>query len=842
MQSIAITDASKVTFSGNQVTINPSDLSAGVNYYVTLGSGVIRDLANNAFAGISSSTGLDFSAVPYSVVGTPNVDVLNGADNRNDAIDGLPSVDTLTGGTGDDIYYIKNYEGGQTSLLIYSEDFQDVFSVLATDERLTFHNLFDQNGDGQIDVIWGWYSGDSTNEFWSFEAPYGTNLAIGGTYAYGPAGTFTIVAMQIDYTDPEDPVLTSLSITYEEDYDYQPKYFGRINYNYAPAGPALVDTVVENPGGGNDTVVAYVDYTLPANVENLTLAGYEDLDGMGNSLNNVIRGNYYGDNVLDGGIGADTMAGDGGSDTYIVDNVGDLIVEEGYSYGIDLVLSSVTYSLSPYVDNLTLTGSGNINGSGNELNNELRGNAGINVLTGGDGNDTYFVDSGDSVVEGLDAGHDRVESSATHTLSDNVEDLTLTGNGNINGTGNGLNNVLIGTNKLPGTGGQNVLTGGDGNDTLDGKTGVDTLAGGLGDDLYFIDNYEGGQNSILLQSDPGEYIGMGWNISFLPSPSSFSVQAWDGTGDGIVDAIRLHYYDYQAQPFYHSWYFEFSTTQLGTNLVPGTYTDTERFGFASPGHAGLDVYGDGRGGGSVGSFTVNQLIFDYSSGSPVLTSLSISFEKGAAGYAPKLYGIINYNYASAGVPVLDTVVENAGQGADTVLASVSYTLGANVENLTLNRADHINGTGNSLDNVITGNPGNNVLDGKTGADTMEGGGGGDTYVVDNTGDIVIEEYDFYATIYGNFDTVQSSITYVLTDEVEKLKLTGVGNINGMGNELSNTLTGNTGTVRSTTSSLCAIPAPTCARCQSSHSVIKARLISTTIRLRVCWRRYLITPS
>ena len=790
VQSIAITDASKVGFSNNQIMINPSDLNAGVSYYVTLGSGVIRDLANNAFAGISTPTALNFSTVPYSIVGTPGIDNLVGADNRNDSFDGLPSVDTLTGGTGDDIYYIKNYEGGQTSFLTYSEDFQDVTSVLPEADLLDL-SLDDLGGDDQIDRINLWYFGDPFSSF-SFIAPNGTNLTVGGTYEYGPAGTFTIVAMEIDDTDPENPILTSLSITYEIDTDYQPKYIGRVNYNYAPAGAAALDTIVENPGGGNDTVVAYIDYTLPGNVEKLTLGGYNSLDGTGNSLDNVITGNW-GHNVLDGKGGADTMAGLFGNDTYVVDNPGDSIVEAGFWDGTDTVLSSVTYSLSAYVDNLTLTGSGNINGSGNELNNELRGNAGINVLTGADGNDTYFVGTGDSVVESLDAGHDRVESSVTHTLSDNVEDLTLIGNGNINGTGNGLDNVLIGTNKLPGTGGQNVLTGGAGNDTLDGKTGVDMLAGGLGDDLYIIDNYEGGQNSILLQSDPQEYIGMGWNISFLTDPTNFSITAWDGTGDGIVDAIRLHYYDFQAQPYYHSWYLEFSTTQLGTNLVPGTYTDIERFAFADPGHPGMDIYGDGRGHSwQTGSFTVTQLVFNYSGGSPVLTSLSISFEQRSGPGEPALYGVINYNYSPAGAAVLDTVVENAAQGTDTVLASVSYTLGANLENLTLDRADHINGTGNSLDNVITGNPGNNVLDGKAGADTMVGGSGGDTFVVDNVGDIVVEEFDLYDPIYGNFDTVQSSITYVLPTEVEALKLTGSANINGTGNDLDNTITGNIG--------------------------------------------------
>ncbi|MCK9911621.1 hypothetical protein MXD81_20875, partial [Microbacteriaceae bacterium K1510] len=74
----------------------------------------------------------------------------------------------------------------------------------------------------------------------------------------------------------------------------------------------------------------------------------------------------------------------------------------------------------------------------------------------------------------------------------------------------------------------------------------------------------------------------------------------------------------------------------------------------------------------------------------------------------------------------DTVIENANQGTDTVLSGVTYTIGANVENLTLTGASNINGTGNTLDNALIGNSGNNVLDGGTGNDTLTGGLGNDT--------------------------------------------------------------------------------------------------------------------
>lgn len=92
-------------------------------------------------------------------------------------------------------------------------------------------------------------------------------------------------------------------------------------------------------------------------------------------------------------------------------------------------------------------------------------------MTGGSGNDTYVVDSTSDVVnENASEGTDLVQSSVTFTLATNVENLTLTGSSNINGTGNTADNTLTGNS------GTNSLSGGAGNDTLDGGSGADTMA------------------------------------------------------------------------------------------------------------------------------------------------------------------------------------------------------------------------------------------------------------------------------------------------------------------------------------------------------------------------------
>jgi Ca2+-binding RTX toxin-like protein len=158
------------------------------------------------------------------------------------------------------------------------------------------------------------------------------------------------------------------------------------------------DVVTEAASGGTDLVQSSITYILGTNVENLTLTGTDNINGTGNTLNNVITGNSD-NNILDGGAGNDTMVGGLGNDTYVV-NIATDVVTEAAGAGTDTVLSSVTYTLGVNVENLTLTGTTAINGTGNTLDNIITGNGAANILNGAAGADTLIGGLGNDTLTG----------------------------------------------------------------------------------------------------------------------------------------------------------------------------------------------------------------------------------------------------------------------------------------------------------------------------------------------------------------------------------------------------------------------------------------------------------
>ena len=157
------------------------------------------------------------------------------------------------------------------------------------------------------------------------------------------------------------------------------------------------DVVTELADEGTDTVQSSISYTLGEHLENLTLIGKGNIDGNGNSTNNTITGND-GANILNGNGGADTLIGGRGNDTYMVNSIDDVIKENGWSSDIDNVVASIDWTLFAKLENLTLTGSDAINGTGNTDDNIIVGNNAANILDGGNGGKDILTGAGGSDI------------------------------------------------------------------------------------------------------------------------------------------------------------------------------------------------------------------------------------------------------------------------------------------------------------------------------------------------------------------------------------------------------------------------------------------------------------
>jgi trimeric autotransporter adhesin len=576
------------------------------------------------------------------------------------------------------------------------------------------------------------------------------------------------------------------------------------------------DVVIEEDGKGIDLVKSSSSFDLSTNaenVENLTLTGTGNIAAYGNSDANVLTGNL-GNNLLhDGGGGEDTLAGGKGNDTYLVNNSADKIIEFK-GEGNDTVVSTQDFDLSVQglnVENLTLNGSGGLTGTGNELNNILASLGGDHELIGGKGNDTYIVDSfGDIVTEEIDSigGNDTVVSSVDYAIADGVENLTLAGTATI-GTGNNLSNILTG-NAV-----DNTLYGGDGNDILDGGAGDDVLSGGDGNDTYVVDS----SNDIVIEED-------GKGIDLVKSSVTFDLS--EALDNGTLRGAHVE-----------------NLTLVGTENIDATGNDGSNILIGNDGNNSLDgggtdgiadILSGGKGDDTYivydGLDTINEKAregtdtLEYK-GSASSYTLSSNLENliyyGSDNFAGTGNSLANLITGGSGNDVLDgkfggdtlvggdgadtyyvdnigdIVLELDGEGADTIISSVNYTLGNNLENLTLvGGSKSINATGNTLDNIIIGNDGNNLLsDGAGGEDTLVGGKGNDTYVVNNSNDVITEQLNEGA------DLVKASVSFNLSDDisgggtlrggnVENLTLTGTGNIDATGTTDKNILTGNTG--------------------------------------------------
>jgi trimeric autotransporter adhesin len=834
------TDKLIVDFSGAT-----SALSGSPSAFLYQGNNAVRvDFSNIE---IFSITGGAFNDNISTLAGNDWIDggagsdTLGGAGGDDTLVGGIAG-DTLDGGTENDTAsYITAGAGVAASLAAPGSNTGDA----AGDSYSSIENLagsaFDDSltGDGGDNVLTGAGGNDTldgglgsdTANYSTAPAAVTVSLGIVGPQNTGGAGTDTLTGIEnLIGSRFNDTLAGSAGDNVLNGGD------GIDTLSYAAASAAVTVSLAlataQNTGSaGTDTVLAF---------ENLTGSAFAD----------TLTGDD-GANSIDGGAGVDTLAGGLGNDTYVVDAGADVVTEAaGAAAGLaDLVQASVDYVLGANVENLILTGSDGIDGTGNGSANTITGNGGANILLGAGGADTlyggggadtlnggtgadsmagggqgdlYIVDSlGDTVTE-IGGGTDTVQSSVNFTLGDNVENLLLTGADNLTGTGNTLANAITGNAS------NNTLLGGGGNDTLDGGVGADSMTGGAGADLFIVDNggdivSEGADadidtvqtalNYTLTANVENLVLTGAANRSGVGNASNNTITGNSGAnllnGAGGADTLRGGAGDDTYEVDAADTIVELAgggtdTVRASINYTLGSEVENlVLLGAASltgTGNKAANVMSANNAGdslfGAAGADTLNG-----GTGADTLNG-GVGIDSMAGGAGADLYVVDD---------AADVIKETASSDIDSVQASASYVLSANLENLLLTGSAPISGTGNLSDNLIEAGGGANsllglggadtlrggggadtldgganadVLDGGTGADRLIGGNGGDIYYVDDAGDAVFEAAS------GGVDTVMSSISLTLAGEVENLELLGFDTLSGTGNALDNVLKGN----------------------------------------------------
>jgi len=561
----------------------------------------------------------------------------------------------------------------------------------------------------------------------------------------------------------------------------------------------------------------------------------------------VVAGTDYADvvtggggaDLLDGRGGADTMTGGLGDDTYILEQAGDTAVE-AVDGGIDTVITYLgSQTLSAEFENLVLASLTDMaaTGTGNSADNLIVGNDGANALTGLDGNDTleggagndtlvggegddvYGVDSlSDVVTEVAGQGNDTLRAWINYDLStvSNIENLSLAGRADLTATGDANANVLtgnVGNNLLDGAGGNDTLFGGAGNDTLTGGIGSDTMYGGQGNDTYNVD--AAGDVIVDLAGEGTDVLYASVNYILTNGAAVEGVYlsgtATTLTGNELDNAL-----------------YGLATNDTLSGAAGNDTLDGAAGNDSLAGGTGDDTYVVDAAGDTVseaadaGTDQVNTALTTYNLGANVenlvFTGATASTGTGNA-LNNRLTGTVGNDTLSGagGNDTLDggagddSLVGGAGNdlyivdsladtlveasGIDTVQTSLTFTLAAGFEHLTLTGSGAVTGTGNTSNNALTGNSGNNTLSGLDGNDTLDGGAGvdvlvggvgNDTYVVDSTTDTITE------LVGEGTDTVQSSVGFSVTAlaEIENVTLTGTAAADATGNDKTNVLTGN----------------------------------------------------
>ncbi len=728
-------------------------------------------------------------------------DILSGGDG-DDTLTGENDDDTLSGGDGNDSLYgslgVDWLDGGAGNDTLQGGDGADTLNGGAGNDLLAggiyeyWNGTYTYNGFGNDTYLFG--VGDGQDTIWDMDGTAGNldtiSLKTGVTQAdvrFAKVGN----TLDLFLADSGDK-LTMKNFFLSASWKIERIAFADGAYwdlSGVQVGSDIDDILV---GTGNDDLV-YAgggnDNLQGQGGNDVLLAGSGDDALWGGDGDDKLFG-HEGADSLNGGTGADRMEGGAGNDVYVVDNVGDITYEIAGG-GTDTVLSDVSHTLRAEVENLALTGSDAINGTGNTAANVITGNSANNVLTGDSGNDTLEGGEGNDKLYGGDGDDVLVGDAASETgAPTQVNSLTIYAKGSICEGVWPIMEVWIGGALVQTF---DVATSDFLAYTVTAPLGMsaanvdlvftnDASRPDLGRDRnLFVDQIEVNGRTIDAKT-AGAYTDFGVGATAFDGFNTYSAY---GTlsGDG---AIRVG-------------------INGGDLLDGGAGVDTMTGGFGNDLYV-VDSLGDTvveqAGGGhdivraSVShtlSANVEDLELTGTASIDGTGNVGQNTLRGNAG-ANRLDGGQGADFMAGGAGddtyvvdnVSDVTYENAGQGTDTVLSSISLTLLNEVENLVLTGSSAINGVGNTQANVIIGNGGDNILDGGAGADILLGGGGNDVFVVDDIGDAISEDAD------AGTDTVVSFVSIALAPNVENLVLAGSSAINGVGNTQANTIIGNGG--------------------------------------------------
>ncbi len=493
--------------------------------------------------------------------------------------------------------------------------------------------------------------------------------------------------------------------------------------------------------GGNDTFVG--DGTN------------EVADGLGG--NDILNGNGGAD-TLRGGAGVDTVSGGDGNDTLVIVAGDDTGAGDVYNGGDGFDVLAV----SGIVDNFTFS-----------FTNTFQNIEGITFVYDGSAENSIFYELGSSVALSLViTGSANIAADAVTFLIIDAGDFNLDASGLTFSNWESLTDPFSTENtdfiNLGGNEGANTITGSSATDRLEGALGADILYGGGGNDRLWGTYDTASDGAVDLM-----YGGTGDDRYFVFEANDTVIEfSGEGAADEVIAGI-----DYTLTANVEILSFLGSGGFIGVGNGLNNTINGAGDGDTLSGLGGNDTI-DGSDGGDTLFGGEGNDVLDGNTGIDAMTGGN---------------GDDTFIVDESG----DTTIEGSALGGtDLVESSVTRTLTANIENLTLTGGAAITGSGNALNNVITGNgaanslygfDGDDTLNGAGGADSMFGGNGDDTYYVDNTGDVTSE-----VSALGGTDTVFSSVNRNLTANIENLTLTGAVALTGAGNSLDNVITGNSG--------------------------------------------------